>query len=310
MTIDGAREAEGQTQKSWKYAFVCSYNRRIRGLALQTGQERDPILPIQKKAAGLSFVLIYDVFWYIVYTRKQKEGSMNDISGKIAIVTGAGRGIGYALVQALLHEGAKVFATSRNISALKDIGNKNLYAFSADLTQMNSFEKIVSRCADEFGGIDIVINNAAYVKKALLEDTTIEEWDLHMAVNVRAPFMLVNTAMPFLLQSNGATVINIGSVVSKKGYTTQGAYSASKHALLGYTKVLAREVFDRGIRVHTILPGGVATEMVKEARPDLDVSDLSTPEEISDIIVFLLKNRTNSVIDEVSVRRYTKEPWV
>ena len=234
---------------------------------------------------------------------------MNDISGRIAIVTGAGRGIGYAIVQALLREGVKVFATSRNISALEKIENANLRAFSADLTQEDAFEHIVSKCVGAFGGIDIVINNAAYVKKALLKDTTMDDWEQHMAVNVRAPFMLVNAAMSFLLQSDGAVVINMGSVVSKKGYATQGAYSASKHALLGYTKVLARETFDKGIRVHAILPGGVATEMVKEARPDLDVSDLSTPEEISDIVLFLLKSRNNSVIDEVSVRRYSKEPW-
>ncbi len=234
---------------------------------------------------------------------------MNDISGRIAIVTGAGRGIGFALVQALLREGVKVFATSRNISALEKIEDENLCMLSADLTQPDSFEMIVSSCVSAFGGVDIVINNAAYVKKALLKDTTIDEWDLHMAVNVRAPFMLVNAAMPWLLKSDGAAVINIGSVVSKKGYATQGAYSASKHALLGYTKVLARETFEKGIRVHAVLPGGVATEMVKEARPDLDLSDLSTPEEITDIVLFLLKSRNHSVIDEISVRRYSKEPW-
>lgn len=234
---------------------------------------------------------------------------MNDLSGKIAVVTGAGRGIGYAIVQALLCEGVKVFATSRNVSALEKIENDDLYAFSADLTQIDCFEKIISTCADVFGGVDIVVNNAAYVKKALLDDTTIDDWDLHMAVNVRAPFMLVKTAMPYLLESDGAGVINIGSVVSKKGYAEQGAYTASKHALLGYTKVLARETFDKDIRVHAVMPGGVATEMVKEARPDLDAADLCTPAEISDIILFLLKSRNNSVIDEISVRRYTKEPW-
>ncbi len=235
---------------------------------------------------------------------------MNDIKKRVAIVTGAGRGIGYAVVQGLLREGVKVLATSRNISVLEKIDNDNLYPFSADLTDDDAFDQIVSHCVKQFGGIDIVINNAGYVKKLLLENTTPEEWDLHMAVNVRAPFMLVNAAMPFLTKSDGASIINIGSVVSKKGYVTQGAYSASKHALLGYTKVLARETFDQGIRVHAILPGGVATELVKEARPDLDMSDLSTPEEISDIILFLLKTRNNSVIDEVSVRRYSKEPWV
>ena len=234
---------------------------------------------------------------------------MNSLKDKIAIVTGAGRGIGYAIVQDLLREGARVFATSRNISALEALESPHLFLFSCDLTQPEAGAQIVAQCVETFGGIDIIINNAAYVKKGLLEDTQPEEWDLHMTVNVRAPFLLVNAAMPYLKKSSGASIINMGSIVSKKGYTEQGAYSASKHALIGYTKVLAKEMFPFGIRVHAVMPGGVATEMVKEARPDLDIASLSTPEEISDIVLFLLKRRGNSVIDEISVRRFTKEPW-
>ncbi len=234
---------------------------------------------------------------------------MKDIKGKIAIVTGAGRGIGCTAVKTLLDNGLKVFATSRNILALQSIDNDNLVCFSADLTHDNSFEQIVSNCKKAFGGIDIIINNASYVKKDLLSDTSAKEWDRQMQVNVRAPFLLVKEAMPYLLESNHATVINICSVVSKKGYVNQGAYTASKHALLGYTKVLARETFEQGIRVHAILPGGVATELIKETRPDLDASILSTPQEIVDIIVFILSNRGGAVMDEINVRRYSKEPF-
>lgn len=234
---------------------------------------------------------------------------MKEIKDRAAIVTGAGRGIGIEMVKALLKEGVKVLATSRNIEALKDIDTKNLVAFQADLLDDSSYGKIVSACAETFGGVDIIINNAGYAKKLLLSETSKEEWDRHMAVNVRAPFMLVNTAMPYLLKSTHATVINIVSVVGYKGYVTQGAYSAAKHALLGYTKVLARETFKHGIRVHAISPGGVATELIQETRPDLDLSTLSTPQEIANIALFLLKNRNGAVIDEINVRRHTKEPW-
>ncbi len=234
---------------------------------------------------------------------------MSEIKGKVAIVTGAGRGIGIAMVKALLNEGVNVLATSRNIEALNDIDGSNLVAMQVDLTDDSSFERIVSACADTFGGVDIIINNAGYAKKLLLTETSKEEWDRHMAVNVRAPFMLVNAAMPYLLKSTHATVINIVSVVGYKGYVSQGAYSAAKHALMGYTKVLARETFKHGIRVHAISPGGVATELIQETRPDLDLSTLSTPQEIANIAIFLLKNRNGAVIDEINVRRYTKEPW-
>jgi 3-oxoacyl-[acyl-carrier protein] reductase len=234
---------------------------------------------------------------------------MSGISGKVAIVTGAGHGIGLEIVKALLREKIRVLATSRHVDALRAFEGKDLLLTSADLTDDNSFERIVSDCVAAFGGVDIVINNAGYGKKMLLTDTSHEEWDRHMAVNVRAPFMLVNAAMPYLQASGHATVINICSVVSHKGYAMQGAYTAAKHALLGYTKVLARETFDQGIRVHAISPGGVATEMIQKMRPDLDLSMLSTPGEIADIVLFLLKNRSGAVIDEISVRRHTKEPW-
>ena len=234
---------------------------------------------------------------------------MSILQGKIAVVTGAGRGIGFAIVEKLLSEGMKVFATSRDISSLEKIKSDDLYSFSADLSDTNGPATVIDKCVCTFGGIDVIINNAGYAKKALLSDTTAQDFDMHMAVNVRAPMLLVNAALPYLEQSGHAAVINIGSVVSVKGYETQGAYTASKHALLGYTKVLARELFKKGIRVHVLLPGGVGTELIRETRPDLDMNDLSTPQEIADIILFLLKNRNNSVIDEISIRRYTKEPW-
>ncbi|MBT3320049.1 MAG: SDR family oxidoreductase [Clostridia bacterium] len=234
---------------------------------------------------------------------------MSDIKGKIAIVTGAGRGIGFATVKSFLDEGMKVVATSRNISKLNALNSDNLLVVPADLTDLTSFEKIVTACICQFGGLDVIINNAGYAKKALLTQTSAEEFDLHMAVNVRAPMLLVNEAMPHLLKSTHATVINVCSVVSVKGYETQGAYTASKHALLGYTKVLARETFKQNIRVHALSPGGVGTELIQETRPDLDFANLSTPQEMVDIMLFLLKNRNNAVIDQISVRRYTKEPW-
>jgi 3-oxoacyl-[acyl-carrier protein] reductase len=234
---------------------------------------------------------------------------MSELSNKVAIVTGAGRGIGIEMVRALLKEGVRVLATSRNVAPLEAIDSKELAVLPADLLDEGSCQKIVSACVDTFGGVDIIINNAGYAKKIPLVQTSLEEWDRHMAVNVRAPFMLVNAAMPYLLKSSHATVINIVSVVGYKGYVTQGAYTAAKHALLGYTKVLARETFKQGIRVHAISPGGVATELIQETRPDLDPSTLSTPQEIANIAIFLLKNRNGAVIDEINVRRHTKEPW-
>ena len=98
-------------------------------------------------------------------------------------------------------------------------------------------------------------------------------------------------------------------MIGVKGYVNQGAYTASKHALMGMSKVLAQEVKADNIRVHTILPGGVATDMAGQVRPDLKPEDLMQPEEIAEIIIFLLTHRGNAVIDSINVRRASSAPW-
>jgi NAD(P)-dependent dehydrogenase (short-subunit alcohol dehydrogenase family) len=107
----------------------------------------------------------------------------------------------------------------------------------------------------------------------------------------------------------GGTIIQIASVIGVKGYINQGAYTASKHALMGMSKVLAQEVQPDNIRVHTILPGGVATDMIAGIRPDLKPSELMAPQDIAEIVLFLLKHRSNAVVDTVQVRRATAAPW-
>jgi 3-oxoacyl-[acyl-carrier protein] reductase len=104
--------------------------------------------------------------------------------------------------------------------------------------------------------------------------------------------------------------VNISSVVGYKGYVNQGAYTASKHALVGFTKVLAQEVMADGIRVHLVSPGGVDTGLATSIRPDLDRSGLTTPREIAETVLFLLRQEGNAVIDEVNIRRPGKSPWV
>jgi 3-oxoacyl-[acyl-carrier protein] reductase len=130
-----------------------------------------------------------------------------------------------------------------------------------------------------------------------------------MAVNARGPFLLCREAIPYLGRQGGGFIINIASVVAVKGYANQAAYGASKHALLGMSKALAKEVQPAGIRVHVLCPGGVDTQLGGQARPDLDQSVLIQPEEIADLVLFLVTRRGNAVIDEIHVRRATSTPW-
>ena len=142
--------------------------------------------------------------------------------------------------------------------------------------------------------------------KILREHTEVtpEQWNSIFSVNARAPFFLCKAALPYLKESAKPMVINISSVVGFKGYANQSAYSSSKHALAGFTKVFAKEVQPFGIRVHLISPGGVATEMVRQTRPDINPDDLIQPEEICEIVRFLVTRKGKGTIDQFYIRRF------
>jgi 3-oxoacyl-[acyl-carrier protein] reductase len=240
---------------------------------------------------------------------------MDTIREKVAIVTGGSRGIGRAIAVKLASEGVLVAMTARSEAKLCEIQHEIevsggiAYGIVADLEDPGSAQSIVSQTVAQFGRLDILINNAGMATLSPLIDTTVEQWDRLMAVNARAPFLLCKAAIPHIKATGGGAIIQIVSVIGVKGYINQGAYTASKHALMGMSKVLAQEVKPDNIRVHTILPGGVDTEMLDQMRPDLQKSALMAPEEIADIVLFLLTHRGNAVIDDIHVRRASAEPW-
>ena len=179
-----------------------------------------------------------------------------------------------------------------------------------DLTNEKFISESIEKIIEKFHGIDLLINNAGVAQSTPFEDITLEEFDRIMAINLRVPFMLTQAALPYLKKSDTATIINIASVVSHAGYPLQSIYTASKHALLGMTKSLAAEYYKEDIRVHAIAPGGVYTNMVKISRPDLTGEGMIQPEEIAEIIEFLLTHRGNAVIDEILLHRVNKQPFL
>ena len=175
----------------------------------------------------------------------------------------------------------------------------------ANLEKVSEAQKVVEDVAAICGGVDLVVNCAGLSHKGGFETVTPELWDRIFAVNAKAPFFICKAALPYLKQSSKPIVINIASVVGFKGYQDQSVYASSKHALTGFTKVFAKEVQPFGIRVHLISPGGVATEMVKEMRPDIAPDELIQPEEIAEIVHFLVTRKGAGTIDQFYIRRYS-----
>jgi 3-oxoacyl-[acyl-carrier protein] reductase len=215
----------------------------------------------------------------------------------------------------LAREGARVALASRRAEDLHRVrdelaacGLPDALVVPTDMADEAAVVRLAQAVGVAFGRLDILVNNAGVALSAPVTETSAQDWDRLMAVNARGPFLLCREAIPLLSRSRGL-IFNVASVVGVKGYANQAAYTASKHALMGFTKVLAQEVKPLGIRVHAICPGGVATDMVRQMRPDIDAAQLIQPEEIADLIVFLATRKGNAVIDQVNLRRAASDPW-
>lgn len=227
----------------------------------------------------------------------------------IALVTGASRGIGRAIALELARTGYDLALVGRDAAALSETAAQadkvRTHCIVADLADVKACSQVVADTLSAFGGLDVLVNSAGIPQKGPFTEVSPEEWDRIFAVNARAPFFLCQAALEPLKQSARPIVINISSVVGFKGYIHQSVYASSKHALAGFTKVFAKEVQPFGIRVHLISPGGVATEMVKKMRPDIEPTELIEPEEVAEIVRFLVTRKGNGTIDQFYLRRYS-----
>ena len=245
---------------------------------------------------------------------------MRDISflkNKAAIVTGAAGGIGEAICKKLAADyGMNLVITGRKLATLEPLAEElrklgaQVRIVVGDLSDIEFVDDIINAAVDEFGGYDVLINNAGLSHHCTVEEMDVKLFDSIMSVNVRAPYFLCQKSIPYLRKSDCATIINICSVVAHKGYPFQSAYAASKHALLGLSKSLGNELYKENIRVHVISPGSVFTPMIAMVRPDLSPEGMILPEDIGNIVGFYLECRkSNAVIDEIEVHRVTKEPF-
>jgi len=239
------------------------------------------------------------------------------LDGKVAIVTGASRGIGRAVCLALGKEGATIILTARSEQKLKEVAEQveriggRAEIVAAELADEGAVKGIIKTAGEKFGCLDILVNNAGVTHSAGFEQSSTEDWDRCMRVNARAPFILCREALPLLRKAEAGYIINIASVVGVKGYPLQSVYTASKHALRGMTMSLSEELSREGshIRVHIICPGGVDTDMVQRVRPDIKKDELIRPDEIAELVVYLVTHSGNAVIDELHIRRVSSSPW-
>jgi len=238
-----------------------------------------------------------------------------DLSGQSALVTGAGRGIGRAIGSALAVAGARVFLAARTTDQLESAAREiqqnggTAVPVPTDLSKEEDIQSLFQRISDRAGGLDILVNNAGVGFFGPLVEFSSSDFDRVMQVNTKATFLCCQRALRLMIPKRKGYIINISSVVGFKGYPNQAAYTASKHAVMGLTKSLAVEAQEHGIRVSAILPGGVNTKMVADARPDLDPKILLQPEDIAHTVLYLLSLSDRAAVDQIYIRRRGSQPF-
>ena len=232
---------------------------------------------------------------------------MDTLKGKIAIVTGAGRGIGKAISLTLAQSGCRVVLAARTRSQLeetqRDIQGRGGEALSVptDLTRDEEISRLVEKSQESWGPADILINNAGWGKRAPVVRARIEDWDQTLRVNLRAPMILAKLVLPHMIAKGQGAVINIGSVSGKSGDANASGYAASKFGLIGFTQSLYEEVRENGIKVAVILPGFVDTPLIPETR-QLDRSKMIRAEDIARAVKFVLTSSATCCPMEITIR--------
>jgi NAD(P)-dependent dehydrogenase (short-subunit alcohol dehydrogenase family) len=207
----------------------------------------------------------------------------------VALVTGASGGIGRALVARLTAAGISVAALDRDpaVVQLESGGDGRLIVqpLVVDLLDCAATEAAVARANDSLGPIDILVNNAGVLHKKPLAQQTVDDWDLAMAINARAPFVLCRAVLPSMAARGAGVVVNVASIWAARGGPERAAYVASKHAVLGLTRALAAEYGPAGVRINAVSPGPVRTPMTRQLGGDQ--SEWLEPDAIAEAIMFL-----------------------
>jgi NAD(P)-dependent dehydrogenase (short-subunit alcohol dehydrogenase family) len=240
------------------------------------------------------------------------------LAGKTAIITGGGTGIGAAVALALSRAQVNVVVCGRRITPLAEVvaqigaaegsaEGSALYV-QADVAREEDVARVVETAVAAYGAIDILVNNAGISGVGHIHTHSIETWDRVLAVNLRGPFLFCRAVLPLMRQQKSGHIINISSESGLEHYPGNGAYGVSKHALNALGEYVQRENQALGIRVNTICPGMVVTEMSQNT-PGLDHAKCLYPEEVADLALWLLTRRLNNKIGRALLIQTMENPW-
>ena len=222
-----------------------------------------------------------------------------DLENVTAIVTGVSRGIGRTIAQTYVEHGAGVVGCARSEEALESLENEcgrmtgTLRTIPANITESDDREKVVNAAGDQFGRIDVLVNNAGLLgTRDTIADYPMETWTKVIDANVNALFHLTQLVLAGMLQHNSGRIVNITSGVGVRGSARWGAYAVSKFGVEGFTQVLADELSGTNVETNAVNPGPISTDMRAEAYPEEDPETIPSPEDIMDIFLYLASEQS------------------
>ncbi|SRR5579883_823364 len=240
---------------------------------------------------------------------------MNELIGKVALVTGGGRGLGEAICRMLGEAGAiPIVADIRaelaeNVALEIQADGGKAKAWRLDICDDQQIEAMIAQIMVEFGRLDILVNNAGTDVTLPVDEMSIADWDRVMAVNLRAPFILSKHVLPILQQQGSGHIINVASTASKRVWANASAYHASKWGLLGLSHALHVEARPHGIKVTAVIAGGMQTPFILDRFPDTPLEKLQDPKNVADTIRYVLSQPATTVIPEVMVLPMQETSW-
>jgi 3-oxoacyl-[acyl-carrier protein] reductase len=234
---------------------------------------------------------------------------MENLDGKVALVTGASRGIGAAVARALSEHGVHLGLASRSGD---DLGLANVVAQPADVRDPDALARIAAATADRFGKLDILVVNAGVGAYGPFLDLPAEHIEEMIDINVKGAIYSVRAALPHLLRSEAADVVTIASEAGRRGLPYEAVYCASKFAQVGLTSALDHELREQGVRCTNVCPGGVATDfaMGRGRTPEMPaLAEMMHPEDVAEAVVFVLTRPRTHRILEVAFRPVSEPSW-